>query len=575
MFLRRTLAILTLIGGMSLFIPESRSLLSAADTEAEMKAERKAARLKKLLELRKSEEVKKPEEIKKPAESKVVEQPKPVVPAKAQDVQGLTKLIDLHINKNLTAAKLTPSEKTSDAEFLRRVALDITGVTPSLEQTKAFLESTDPLKRAKWIDELLASSNYSQHQADIWTGLMYPIDSDNRFVNKEPLTKWLKESFHANKPWNTMVNEIVVATGDQDTHGEVTYYMANRGVDKMTDSIGKLFLGIQLQCAQCHNHPFTSWKQNEYWGMAQFFYKVSATVNRPNKGKEVESAVVEKNSPNRKMNPVPESAKTVNPKFLGGSEVKLNSSEPYRPVLAKWLTSADNSYFGKAMVNRTWAMFLGKGFVNPVDDMLDENEPSHPELLKALTGEFIASGFDLKHLIRGICNSEVYQRSSKPTEANKDDKVLFSHQAVKTLSPEQLYDSITSVIGSQQESGKGGGKGAFAPKGGPVTPRDRFVSFFLPGENAKATEYDAGIPQVLRLMNAQRLNSSATLMKELARLKPEEAIEKLYMKVLSRRPTSAEVTRMKEYATKQSDNATAYADILWVLLNGSEFALNR
>jgi hypothetical protein len=221
---------------------------------------------------------------------------------------------------------------------------------------------------------------------------------------------------------------------------------------------------------------------------------------------------------------------------------------------------------------------MGRGFVNPVDDLSDENEPSHPELLKALAKEFADSGFDVKHLVRGICNSKAYQRTSKPSGDNRDDRTLWSHQSIKVLSGEQLFDSLSTVVGPI--GGKDGGmkKG---PRGGPQGPRDQFALFFMGTENSKSTDYEAGIPQALRLMNSPimasaRLTNVASKATELsAGVKPEKAIEKLYLTALSRRPTADETKRMNEFVAKHENPRSAYGDVLWVLLNSSEFALNR
>ncbi len=217
--------------------------------------------------------------------------------------------------------------------------------------------------------------------------------------------------------------------------------MSNRGVDKMTDSVGKLFLGVQIQCAQCHNHPFTHWKQTEYWGLAQFFYKVNVSNPRAAKGGGTVT-ISEQRRVQRRINPLPESAKSVPAKLLGSDSLILDPSEPYRPVLANWICSPSNPFFAKAFVNRLWSKYFGRGFVNPVDDLSDENQPSHPELLAALANEFGKSGFDIKHMIRGICNSRAYQRTSKPMGDNRDDHTLFSHQSIKVLTGEQLFDCL-------------------------------------------------------------------------------------------------------------------------------------
>jgi hypothetical protein len=553
----------------------------AADTDNPKKGEKRKALLKKLLEEKKAAAANQsnntPKESTKPPAADATVTTAAKRSENAIDSAGLASLIDREIDKELAAAKLPAAPRCNDSDFIRRASLDIVGVIPTADRVEAFLNDKSPDKRARLVDELLANANYGRRMADVWMLLLYPNESDNRFVNKEPLSKWLHDQFNANTPWDKMVSELLTATGDQEKNGAVTYYMANRGVDKITDSVAKAFLGIQLQCAQCHNHPFTSWKQTEYWGMAQFFMKANATIVRPKKDNgNLSAGVNEIERPIRKFNPLPDSTKTVPAKFLGGEEAKLPKGEPYRPVLAKWATAPENPYFSKAMVNRVWSQFFGRGFVNPVDDMLPENEPSHPALLNELAGQFAVSGFDLKHLIRAICNSQAYQRSSKPLPGNKDDSTLFSHQAVKVLSPEQLFDSLSTVLGGAGPADGRPGKGMGAYRG-PRTARDVFVLFFQPGENAKPTEYDEGIPQALKLMNSARLNNSPALVRELGQKgrTPPQIVEKLYLMTVARKPTDPEMRKMTAYVARQPDGASAYSDILWALLNSSEFTMNR
>ncbi len=500
-------------------------------------------------------------------------------PSNPMDVTAVARLIDSEIDKQLNAAKIVSSSRSSDAEFIRRATLDITGTIPPADRVETFLSDPSSDKRAKLVDELLASPRYGQRLSDIWVNQMMPTELANRFLVKKPLNEFLIDNFNANKPWDRLAFDLLTASGEQDKNGAVTYYMGNQGVDKMTDSVGKLFLGVQIQCAQCHNHPFTHWKQTEYWGLAQFFYKVNVAVVRNNKDTTTVPGVSESARPNRRGNPLPDSAKTAPPKFLGGKTVKLAADKPARPVLADWICTAENPFFSKSIVNRVWDQYFGRGLVNPIDDMGDENEPTHPDLLKGLAKEFSAGGFDIKNLVRAICLSNAYQRTSQPTGNNKSDSVLYSHMAIKVLTPEQLFDSLSVVVGSMADGGKGVGKKAAAggPKGGNLTPRDRFAAFFAGSENAKSTDYEAGIPQALRLMNNPRLSGSPNVLNELIRSgkQPAKVIDRLYLMTVSRKPTDAEVKRLTEYVSNASDARTACSDIMWALLNSSEFALNH
>jgi hypothetical protein len=492
------------------------------------------------------------------------------------DAISLSQEIDRAIAKQLQGEKVSPSPLADDAEFLRRVYLDITGVIPPADKAAAFLDSKDPNKRAKVVDELLASPQYGRHMADIWQSLLMPRTSDNRKIQLQPLITWLEKEFNQNKPWNQQVTELLTASGTQQANPAVTFFLANQGPDKLTDLTCKLFLGVQLQCAQCHNHPFTQWKQTEYWGMAAFYTKVKLNGNAKKAAKTgANPEVTEDGRPRQgKAAKLPESAKIVPAKFFQGEEPKLTASEPNRPVLARWLTAETNPFFARAMVNRTWHQFFGRAFVQPVDDMHDGNPASHPELLQFLAEQFAANNFDLHYLIRAICNSQTYQRTSKPFGGNDDDTTLFSHMSIKSMSAEQMYDSLTAVFGTSTKGtegkpGKGMRKGANA--------RDVFVTFFQT-EESNPVEYQAGIPQALRLMNAPQLNTgNVAWLTQLVRSnasKPE-IIERLYLTTLTRHPTPAENQRLTAYLDRHTDTRKACGDILWALLNSSEFTLNH
>jgi hypothetical protein len=497
-------------------------------------------------------------------------------PAAKIDAVALAQVIDREVQKRLQSDNVKASPKSDDAEFLRRVYLDLIGVIPPADKVKEFLDSKDANKRQKVIDELLANPRFGKHYSEIWSGLMLPRESNNRRLNHEPLQQWLAEHFNGNKPFDKLVYDLLTATGPQNENGAVTYFIGNPSVDKITDSVSKLFLGVQLQCAQCHNHPFVDWKQDEYWGMAQFFMKVRLTANPQQAAKKGLSPGIFENNAKAKKGMLPESAKTVPAKFLQGDRPPLDPKEPYRPVLAKWVTSSGNPYFARAMVNRFWHHFFGRGIVNPVDDMHEENGPSHPELLDALTDQFKANDYDLKYLLRAICNSATYQRTSRPVAGNETDKELYSRATVRVLSPEQLYDSLTAVVGTARDvAPKKKGAGA-APKKGPAGTREQFLAFFRIEEGANPLEYQAGIPQALRLMNSAITNSPAAVNQAMeAGKSPAEVIERLYLVALSRRPTAAELQRMTQFVQQAPDPRTGYGDILWVLLNSSEFALNH
>jgi hypothetical protein len=487
--------------------------------------------------------------------------------------------IDRAIEAKIKTEKVTLSPRTSDAEFLRRVYLDLTGKLPPPEKAVAFLDSKEPGKRSRLIDELLASKDFGAHMADVWQALLLPRNTETRrMLGLFPhLVSWLTEQFNSNAGWDKIARAILTASGEVNKNGPTVYWLANGTVDKATDNVTRMFMGIQLQCAQCHNHPFTEYKRDDYWRTAAFFLKVQPDGNPRQAARNGGNiAIREVNGrPNRRRR-LPESAKLLPAKFLGGNEPKLQANEPARPVFASWLTSPKNTFFARAMVNRTWGQLFGRGFVQPVDDMHDGNPCSHPELLAGLSGQFAASGFDVKYLFRAICNSQAYQRSSKPA-GNNDEAApeLFARMAIKPLTPGQLYDCIGQVMGSVARA-RGDARAAGPARFG-GTPREAFITAFGIEDGADPTEYQTGIPQVLRLMNAPQLNR-ATAIATLVRSDKSQAeiVEALYLKVLSRRPTGEEVDRIARFLQKNRDDTRqAYAGVLWALMNSSEFALNR
>jgi len=501
---------------------------------------------------------------------------KDVPPAAKMDSAALAKVIDQHINARLKEEGLKPSSNSDDGEFLRRVYLDLIGVIPPSEKVVAFLDSTDPNKRAKLIDELLEHPRFGTYLGEMWAGMLLPRESNNRRLDHRPMQAWLADSFKNNKPLDKMVYDLLTAVGTQQANGAATYFILNPTADKITDNVTQMFLGVRLQCAQCHNHPFVEIKQNDYWGMAAFFTKTRVSLNPKAAAKQgAQISVFEGAAPPKgKRNNLPQGAKIVPAKFLQGEQPKLDPKEPYRPVLAKWITSPSNPFFAKAMVNRAWYQLFGRGIVNPVDDMHEGNFPSHPELLVQLTEQFKANDFDLKYLYRAICNSQAYQRTSRPVGDNKGDKEFYSHAAVRSLSPEQLYDSLTAVVGNPGKDMPKGPKNNF--RKGPASPRDAFLSFFRIDEGANPLEYQSGIPQALRLMNSPQLAGAAALNRILSESKePAQILEKLYIATLSRRPTTQERQRLVDYVGRQADLRTGFSDVLWALLNSSEFGLNH
>jgi hypothetical protein len=530
-------------------------------------------------------------------------------PKASRDPAAVAAAIDRELDKRLATEKIPASPVASDAEFLRRVYLDLTGRIPTAEQAAAFLDSKDPDKRTKLIDELLASPNYGQHFGIIWSDLIVKRFDDNRALDVAPFKKWLAEAFNENRGWDQIVRDLLTASGTVAENPAATFFVAHRDMNTLAPSrvvgtAANLFMGLQLQCAECHNHAFIKdWKQTDFWGVAAFFNQTRSAggrqgqqntpvsisegaapaggARRPGQGfgqASVSGARIEipdATDPRRRT------GKIVKAKFFQGEEPTLADKGPYRPAFADWLVATENKYFAPAAVNRLWAHLFARGFVNPLDDMHDDNKPSHPELLKLLADEFRTSGFDLKHLIRSICRSQAYQRTSMPLKDNEADTQLFSRQTIKVMSPEVLYDSLCTALGtSELRTAAGGpGRGFGAGGRGPVgNSRTAFVNFFSTKEDGDdATEMSFGIPQFLRLMNSRPFNESSAVLDQLLKegASSDKVIETLFLSTLSRRPTEAEAKKLAAYVVRKEDAKAGYVGVLWVLMNSAEFVCIR
>jgi len=571
----RLAALLTLAGvGLALAYAGADLALAQNAKKAAKQAEKQAA--KKAAEKKADDKTSAKKDYSKKSTT-VKKDVKPALEGKA-DFLTLAKTIDQEIAKQLKANEVDASPLCTEEEFIRRVTLDLTGVIPTAEAVKAFLDNKDTNKRAKLVDELLNNPRYGKFLGELWTKQLLNRESANRKLKEEPMHEWLTEKLNGNMHYDKLVYELITASGPQNKNGAVTFFIANPAPEKMTDQITRHFLGVQLQCAQCHNHPFTDYKQTEYWGMAAFYMNVTISANPNKAAKEGTSITVAESTGGKKGKKVklPMEAKIVPPKFLKAEEPTLAKNETYRPVVATWMTSKTNPYFARAAANKVWFHLIGRGIVNPVDDMHDDNPATHPVLLATLADQMKQNDFDLKYMIRAICASQTYQRSCKPAGNNGDDHELFSHAFVRAMHPEQLFDSIAQVVGVDG-SAKEGGKKAGGAKYGPVGMRNKFIDFFTGDDGYKPLEYQAGIPQALMLMNNKQLGNTTKAINQAMKLAkaPEGVIEHLFLSTVSRRPTATELQKMVGHVQKQANPQAGYADVLWALLNTSEFGLNH
>jgi hypothetical protein len=448
------------------------------------------------------------------------------------DVAAAAKRVDEFIGARLVANNIPASGISSDAEFRRRVAVDVTGRVPTATAAASFLDDRDADKRVKLVDALLADKNYGLHFAHVWRRAI--VDEEAFFSSiKSPdaaaLEGWLAQGFNDNRRWNETVRSILTAEGQLREHPEAIFYQLNADPSitpepsLLAKSTARLFLGQQYQCAECHDHPFRELTQADFWGLAAFFARVSI---RQEKNQEKDASLWIREAPagfvissnnigNRKIldRPaiaIPGSAfkgagSVVPAKLPAGDTPPLDEATAFRPVLAERVTSPANPWFAKAAVNRLWSHFFGRGIVEPIDDLHVDNRPSHPELLDFLAVEFIRSGYDQKHMIRVLTSTIAYQRTSAFTPGNERDGAYFARMTIKPLSSDALLDSLLTVLEvdeatffqaeiKEQKSKKG------HPDPWEATPRLRFLDQFAPDE-LRPDVLRQGIPQMLRRLN--------------------------------------------------------------------------
>ena len=352
-------------------------------------------------------------------------------------------LIDVKSAEKWRALGLSPSPPCTDAEFLRRAMLDAIGTTPSPDEVDAFLDDKDPQKRAKLVDQLLNRPEY----VDFWTlkwGDLLRVDSD-KLGDQGMLAfnLWLRESFRENRPFDKMAAELVTAQGSIYTTGPANFFRVATNPEDLAETTAQVFMGVRLQCAKCHHHPFESYGQDDYYGLAAYFARIRTKASQEFGlfGKEQVVFVSEAGEVRQ-----PRSGKVMPPRPLNASPSDDPSDR--RRALARWLTAADNPWLARNVVNRYWGYLMGRGLINPIDDLRETNPASNPELLDAISKRFVDDGFDLKKLLRLIMTSRVYGLSALPTPDNRLDLAFFTHYFVKRLTAEQLLDALNAATGT-------------------------------------------------------------------------------------------------------------------------------
>jgi hypothetical protein len=474
-------------------------------------------------------------------------------PEGAAEVKALADRIDRRIEAGWKAHQVKPAEPADDATFLRRVYLDLVGQVPSLTEVRDFLDDPAADKRALLVERLLASDAHVRFFATTWRKIMVPQEAQ---LARGPLLElWLQQQFRDNVGYDKVAREVLAGSANAVPFQE--FSLANEDKpENLGAAASRVFLGVRMECAQCHDHPFAKWKKQQFWEFAAFF--------------------------NRGPLAIPNTNKKVGARLLVGDTPELKPEADPRAVLADWVTRADNPFFAQAAVNRLWLHFFGVGLVDPVDGLGEtEAAPSHPELLDELAKEFAAHRFDMRFLIRAITGSKTYMLSSTISDASQNGPRRFARAAVRGLSAEQLYDTLAVVSGKVRPLTRGSGQ---------TVPTDTFgqradfiARFATPGTPLEA---EASILQALHLMNGKPMADLISLesnkllwtVAEAESLSTARRVEELYLLTLARKPRAEETARLVKYVDAggaRRDKKKAIADVYWALLNSSEFALNH
>ncbi|SIO59990.1 Protein of unknown function [Singulisphaera sp. GP187] len=497
--------------------------------------------------------------------------------------------LDKMIREAWDEASIKPSKECTDEEYLRRSYLDVLGRIPNADEAASFLRSKEKGKRAKLVEYLLKHEDFAKNFANQWTVILTGRRRLDQMVLRGELNSWLRQQINADRPWNDIAFDLITAKGSNKENGAVNFPISHLEMEAvpLTSVTTRVFLGQQIQCTQCHDHPSNDWKQADFWGINAFFKGLkSRVVRKPDaSGAEVIDHIELTDEPTDAFASFDKRNGLMGvafPRFLDGRKISQATDVDRRVELGKFIADPKNEYFSQAFVNRMWGHFLGRGFVNPVDDFGAHNPASHPELLEALGKDFAASGFDIKTLVRWIMNSQAYQLSSMMTKGNEKDETLFSHMALKPMVPEQLFDSLLTATNAHKTEGAANLD----------RQRDQwleqFVFAFGNDEGEEGTSFNGTIPQALMMMNGNLmaravggkpgsflddLKVRAVAQRKMA--PPIYMVNNLFLSALSRYPTRSELTAASGVLTSNPDTVYVLEDLFWALLNSNEFILNH
>ena len=493
---------------------------------------------------------------------------------KAPEVTG--NYIDQMVGRKLNQLRILPSGLCTDEEFLRRITIDITGQLPTEEEYHQFINDVAADKRAALIERLLGRKEFSEIWAMKFAQLLM-IKSTNQVSYKSAFlyNQWLTDKFAKNVPIDEMVRELFGATGGTFSNPATNYYQIESDVLKRAENAAQVFMGIRTQCAQCHNHPLDRWTMNDYYGFAAFFCQ-TATKNAEDYREKI---IYDRRSGEVKHKVT---GQTMTPKFLGG-EVADTKGKDRRVVMAEWLTSPDNPYFSTSIANRVWAHFMGVGIVDPVDDIRVSNPATNPELFQALGDKLAEYKFDFRQLVRDICNSQAYQRSATPNESNQGDTRNYAYATVRRIPAEMMLDCVSQVTNTKEKF-RGLPLGARAVQIADGQTSTYFLDTF--GRAPRNTvcdceaSTDPSLSQALHLLNGSATSGKIAQGKVAEELlkdgaTPQQALDRLYVRCLSRFPTDAERQELLAAIEQAPNPKEGLEDVFWAILNSREFVFNH
>ena len=484
--------------------------------------------------------------------------------------------VDNLVYAKLKKLRIVASDMCTDEEFLRRAHLDIIGVLPTVEEYTAFIDDKDEKKREKLVDSLLNRKEFVELWVMKWAELLQ-IRTTNQISYKSMLRyyNWLQERIASNMPTDQMVRELLGSSGGTFQNAATNYYQNERDTLKTSENVAQVFMGMRIQCAQCHNHPFDRWTMDDYYSFAAFFSQIGRK-----RGEDPRELIIYNSGGGEVRHLV--GNKVMAPKFLGG-EVPDVKGKDRRVVMADWLASPQNPYFATNLANIVWAHFFGKGIIDQVDDVRVSNPPVNKELLDELGRRFTEYNYDFKKLVRDICVSRVYQHSTATNETNEKDDRNFSHAALRRVRAEVLLDAITQVTDTKNKF-QGLPSGARAVQIANGNTSTYFLTAF--GRAKRETvcscevTIEPNLSQALHLLNGDTVNTKIAQGKlvpnRLTEGKtPEQIAEEIYIRCLSRKPTEREAAALKEVVDNEQDKKQALEDIFWASLNSREFVFNH